>query len=82
LGIVIELDTGPNLQIRIRGAQFVDLIKIHSGVITIVIGECDIVQSLHAGAVYPGLQEFLRIRLNSMSLRMAMVVAEKSVVDR
>jgi hypothetical protein len=82
LWIIIELDPGANFHIRIRGAEFIDLIEINSGVETIVIRESDVVQSARARAVDPRLQQFLRIRLDAMSLRMRVVIGEKLIVDR
>ena len=45
LWIVIELDPRANFHVGISRAQFFDLIEINSGVIAIVIGECDVAQS-------------------------------------
>ena len=80
--IVVELDAGADLHIRIRSPQFVDLIEIDSGMEAIVIGEGDITQATRACAVDPRLQQFLRIGLNSMSLRMGVVIGKELVVDR
>ena len=77
LRIVIELDAGTDFQIGIRGAQFIDFIEIDSGMETIVIGKRNIVQTARARTVDPRLQEFSRIALNAMSLRMGMIIAEK-----
>jgi hypothetical protein len=41
-GIVIQLDSGADLQIGISFTQPIDFIKIDSGVITVVISESDI----------------------------------------
>jgi hypothetical protein len=41
-GIVIQLDARADLQIGILFPQPIDFIKIDSGVVTIVIGESDI----------------------------------------
>jgi hypothetical protein len=78
LRIVIELDAGANFEIRIRGAQFVDLVKINSGVETIVVGKGNVTQAARLRAVDPRLQHFSRIRLNAISLRMGMVIGEES----
>src|SRR4029077_20208182 len=51
-------------------------IEIDSSMETIVIGKRNIAQTPSARAVDPRLQEFGRIRLNAMSLRMGMVIAE------
>jgi hypothetical protein len=73
-GIVVELDASANLYVRIRGADFIDFIKIDSSVETIVIGKRDVAQSARPCAVDPWLEQFLRVRLNAMSLRMAVVI--------
>src|SRR6266581_8584215 len=78
LRIVVELDAGPDLHIGIRCAQLVDFIEIDSGMETIVIGKRDVVQTTCARAVDPRLQQFSRIQLNSMSLRMGMIIRKKS----
>ena len=44
--IVIQLNSGANLYVRICLAHPIDLIEIDSGVITIVIGERDVAQAL------------------------------------
>ena len=40
--IVIQLESGADFDVGIRRAQFVDLVEIDPGVITIVIGERDV----------------------------------------
>jgi hypothetical protein len=77
LRIVIEFDAGANFEIRIRRAQFIDLVKIDSGMETIVIGKGNVTQTPRTRTVDPGLQQFSRIRLNAMSLRMGMVIGKK-----
>ena len=78
LRIVIELDAGANFDVRISGAQFIDLVKIDSAMEAIVISKRDIAQTAPPRAVDPWLQQIPRIRLNAMSLRMGMVIGEKS----
>jgi len=82
LRIVIELDAGANLHIGIRGAKLVELIEVDSGVEAVVIGKRDVLQPPYPSAVDPRLQQFLRIRLNSMTLRVRVVIAEKLKADR
>src|ERR1700693_5803507 len=82
LRIVVQLDAGADLHVRIGSAQFFDLIKINAGVKTIVIGKCNVAQTALARAGDPRLQQIMRIRLNAMSLRMGMVIAEELIVDR
>ncbi|MEY2601994.1 MAG: hypothetical protein QOJ36_1313, partial [Verrucomicrobiota bacterium] len=48
----------------------------------IVIGKGNITQPARMRAVDPRLQQFLRVRLNTMSLRMGVVIAEKLIADR
>src|SRR5215471_4739436 len=82
LRIVVKLDTGANLHIRVRRAQFLELVKINTLMKTIVISEGNVLQFAGARAVDPRLQKFLRIRLHPMSLRVHVVVREESIVDR
>ena len=82
LRIVIELDPGANFHIRIDGAKFIDLIEVNAGMVTIVVGERDVVQAARTRAVDPGLQQFLGIWLNAVSLRMRVVIGEELMVDR
>ena len=49
--IVVELDARANFHVRIRGAQFVDFVKVDSGMKAIVIGKGEIVQSACARTV-------------------------------
>ena len=44
-GVVIQFNPRPDLQIGISLPQAIDFIKIDSGVITIMIGESDILYS-------------------------------------
>ena len=80
--VVIELDAGADLHIRIRRTQFVDFIKTNSDMKAIVVGKGNVTQLAPARAVDPRLQQFSRVRLNAMSLRMGMVIAEKLIADR
>lgn len=79
--IVIELNSGANFHVRICRTQFVDFVEIDAGVVTVVIGKRDIRKSFRTRAIDPGLEQFLRIRLNSVALRMGMVVAEELMAD-
>jgi len=81
-GIVVEFDAGANLHIGIRGAELIDFIKIDAVMVTVVIGKGDVGQSPRACAVSPRLQQLLGIRLNAMSLRMAVVIGEELMADR
>ena len=78
--IVVELDAGADPYVGIRRPQFVDFIEINSGMETIVIGKRNVVQTACARAIDPQLQQFSRIQLNSMPLRMRMVIGEKSQI--
>src|ERR1700739_3924067 len=78
LRIVIELDASANLHIGIRGAKLADLNEVDSGVEAVVIGKRDVVQPSCPSTVDPRLQQFLRIRLNSMTLRVGVVIGKKS----
>jgi len=82
LRIVIELDAGANFEIRIRGAQFIDLIKINSGMKPIVISEGNVTQTARTRAIDPRLQQFSRVPLNAMSLRVGVVIAKELIADR
>src|ERR1700730_3315701 len=76
--IVIERDAGTDFHVRIFPAQLVDLIEIDAGVMTIVIGKSDIADPTLTRRIIPRLQEFLRIRLHPMPLRMHVVIGEES----
>jgi hypothetical protein len=52
-------------------------IEIDPGVITIVIGKRDVVQPAFPRAIDPGLKQRLRVGLNPMALRVAVVVGEE-----
>lgn len=75
--IVIQLDAGANFHIRICCPQPLDLIKVDAGVITIVIGERDLTQPFRARTIDPRLEQFTRVRLHAMPLRMRVVIGEK-----
>jgi hypothetical protein len=74
--IVIQLEAGANPDIGIRRAQLFDFIKIDPGVITIVIGESDVVQPDAASIIDPGLEERGGIRLHTVTLRMRMIIGD------
>src|ERR1700730_15629981 len=78
--IVIQLDACTDFHIRIFLAQLVDLIEIDAGVMTIVIGKRDIAEPAFTRRIRPRLQQFLRIRLHPMPLRMHVVVAKELIV--
>ena len=75
--IVIELNAGTDFHVGICGAQFVDFVEVDPFVVTIVIGERDIGEAAFAGAVDPGLEERLTVRLDAVALRVAVVVGEQ-----
>src|ERR1043165_3962771 len=60
-----------------RDAQFLELVEIDPGMITVVIGERDVGQSALARALDPRLKEALRVRLDAVALRMAVVIGEE-----
>src|ERR1035441_9080593 len=76
--IVVELNSSANFQVDMLFAQLVDLIEIDSSAITIVIGKSDIAQSAFPRAIDPRLQQFCRIRLHPVSLRMGVIICEKT----
>src|SRR5438046_5834446 len=55
LRIVIEFDASTDFQIRSRGAQYIDVIEIDSGMETIDIGKRNIVQTPLARCIDPRL---------------------------
>src|SRR5438270_4782070 len=78
--IVIQLYPSANFHVGIRRAQFVELIEIDPAVVTIVIGEGDIGQSAFPRAIDPRLEQCLRVGLDAMALRVAVVIREWSDV--
>ena len=79
--IVIELNPGVDLHLRIRRAQFIDLVEIDPGVIAIVISKGDIGQAPGARAIDPRLEKRLSVRLDSMTLRMGVIVGKQLRVN-
>ena len=76
--IVIQLDAGTNFHVRVRLSQPLDFVEINPFVIAIVIGKCDVAQPARACRIHPRLQQFTRVRLHAMPLRMRVVVGKKS----
>ena len=79
-GIVIQLDPRADPQIGISFPQPIDFIKINSSVVTIVIGESNILYPSSPRRIRPGLEQFLRVLLHTMSLRVHVVVGKELIV--
>ena len=80
-GIVVELDPGPNLYVRISRTEPFNFVKVNAGVKTIMIGAGNIVQPATPRAIDPRLQQFPRVSLDPVPLRMGMVIRERLIVD-
>lgn len=81
MGIVIELDPGANLYVRIFFAGAFDNIKIDAVMKAIVIGQGNIGQAVRARTVDPGLQKLQGIARRAMRLRVGVIIGEESNVD-
>ena len=77
-GIVIQLNPGANLYVRVCFAQSFDLIEVDPVVVAIVIGKGDVAQAPRARRIHPRLQELARVRLHPMPLRMRVVIGKQS----
>ena len=75
--IVIQFDPGADFEIGIGRAQSIDLVEIDSAMVTIVIRQGDVAQTDAAGVIGPGLEQFLRVGLETVSLGMEMVIGEE-----
>src|SRR5215212_9116021 len=75
--IVVELEPGADFYVRVRVAQFAELVEIDARVITIVIGKRDVGQAAFARAIDPRLEQRLGEGLDPMTLRMAVIIGKK-----
>ena len=80
--IVIELDPGANMQIRILFSHSINFAKIDPGVITIVVCERNVAQVYCASRIRPWLKQRRRITLHPVPLGMRMIIREELVVYR
>ena len=75
--VVIQLEPGANSDVGICSSEFLDLVEIDPGVITIVVGESDVGQTAIAGAVDPWLKQRAAVGLDAMPLRVAVVIGKE-----
>ncbi len=73
-GIDVEFDPRADAEIGVGLAQPIDRLKVHAGVIPIMIGERKIRDSPGARHIGPGLQQRGGVRLVPVSLRVRMII--------
>src|SRR5438067_10748323 len=76
--VVIKLNPGANLYVRILFTQTIEFIEIDASMITIVIGEGDINDSFGPRRIDPRLQKRLSVILDPVALRVGVIIAEQN----